>query len=130
MNSDYEKHEKRQKICCVCGIIIGFIICLQGIFLTYDVVENSTSMRYTDSYTFGADFYTEQYTATMHAANNLANIGWLLKEFTSIFGGFIACIGASLVCYFRYKLAEINKQAAGRQKKEALDNITDELPEL
>lgn len=130
MKSDYEKHEQRQKVCCICGIIIGIIICLQGIFLTYDVIENGSSMRYTDSYTFGADFYTEQYTATMHAANNLANIGWLLTEFTSIFGGFIACIGASLVCYFTYKLADISKQAASRQKKEVPDSINDELPDL
>lgn len=53
-------------------MILGVVIILAGILI---MANDSTYLSYTtrvDSYTFGADYYTEQYAATRAAVNNTA----------------------------------------------------------
>ena len=69
----------------------------------------------TKDYAFGADFYTEQYTATKHASDNIIELGEYMsdamKSQMEVFGGFamafgiiVALIGGVITCYFGCKM--------------------------
>lgn len=63
---------KKEKAFNLIGLILGAAIILAGILI---MANDSTYLSYTtraDSYTFGADYYTEQYAATRAAVNNTA----------------------------------------------------------
>ncbi len=56
------------------GMILGIVIVVMGLYLAFGFSSsyNGTS---TSSYSFGADYYTEQYQATENAADNIMALG-------------------------------------------------------
>ncbi len=122
----------------VIGILAGIVIIICGLYLIFQFdVHYLGDLAY--GYTFGADFYTEQYSATMKAANNIKELGEYLDEvfsFASIGMGLItASIGAAITCYFGSKLCDMNEAAntipkAAANEPAASEDVIDSLPDL
>jgi len=100
---------KKEETFNIMGVIVGIIIIVAGCYVILNPAETySTSPL--NSYTFGADFYTEQYAATKTAAgnaavaaNNLRELGGKLALYygmTFVFSGILVCLsyGKKLAC--------------------------------
>ena len=92
---------KKEKSYNLMGIIVGIIIIIAGILIMFTPADSYTT-RSVKSYTFGADYYTEQYAATEAVvgntavtANNLRELGAKLAQYVGlafVFSGILVCI--------------------------------------
>lgn len=91
------------------GIGVGIAIMILGLVLAFSKTVSYSGEVPLD-YSFGADFYTEQYGATRDAAINVNRLGNVVEDgfniFTRFTGLFITFSGAATVCYFGVKLSE------------------------
>lgn len=111
--------EKATKIVfSVFGVILGIVILIMGI-VTMNTKPNDYSTTSTDSYTFGADFYTEQYKATKHAADNAKatanNVRELGSTMATCFGTLLLATGL-LVSFFSLKKAVVTAVSTEGEK--------------
>ena len=121
----------------IIGIILGIVIVVVGLYTAFGF-KGYYSGTSTSSYTFGADFYTEQYTATEHAADNILSVGHYLDDVVEFafkaIGLFIAVLGGTITCYFGCKLADVkNPQITSAPitvKQESQAEVSEELPEI
>lgn len=131
-----------KKIFCICGIIVGIVMIIFGINAA--TFSGGMSFEFPEGYTFGADYYTEQYGATRAAAINVAYLGRFTQEAMifgiSFMGKALAVIGAAVICFFGYKLGDCfagssNGQVAAAPtaatdvKETAVDYIPDRVEE-
>ena len=110
-----------KKTSCIIGVVIGVIIIFVGIF-----VQNPERFTLGERdvlgqlISFGGDFYTEIYAATIDAGNavqrnyvNICNaIGWL-----------IICLGLTDICFFAYKFSVCDKEDEEDEVVEEIKNI-------
>lgn len=96
------------------GIFLGLVVAFIGLCLILGFKENyhgSTTL----SYSFGADFYTEEYNATENAANNIEELGYyfenVIKFVLKVMGFLVIALGGVIICYFSCKLAEVNNNS-------------------
>lgn len=136
-NSTREK--KMNKIFNIIGMLIGVVIILLGILFVNDCSLLSYNGSETSHYTFGGDYYTEQYNVTENVADNVLALGNyfenVFEDFAETIGIFIALFGGVVFCYFGSKLVEEQKKATnvGQPivvKQETVSDIAHELPEL
>lgn len=116
----------------IAGIVVGVLIILLGLYLAFgysDYVFNGSS---TYSYTFGADYYTEQYAATENAADNILALGNYLRyviDFLFVAVGLLfSAMGGAVVCYFGCKLADVNEAVTASPAAEIQQESADEAP--
>ncbi len=124
--------EKSAKIAFgVIGFILGIIIFIMGIS-TMNSKPESRSTSYTDSYSFGADFYTEEYEATKNAADNAAvtanNVRELGNTITNCFGTLLIAVGL-IVCLYSLKEAVVVGVTASGDKPAAQPSV-EKAPEV
>ena len=97
-----------KKIFCILGIIVGIAMIVIGVNAAGYSVGNTYEMPL--DYTFGADYYTEQYGATRDAALNSAYLGYALQGALTFgiafLGKALAALGAAVICLFGYKLGK------------------------
>lgn len=98
----------------VCGMVMGGFLVLFGIIMLVIASNISFSTPYISDTSFGGDFYTYQYRATRHAAENVSELGELIESVsTSTFtmGGFMAIIfGVIIICYFGCKMQSVEME--------------------
>lgn len=117
----------------IVGLTIGVALIVLGIYTAFGY-STSSSSQYVDSYTFGADFYTEIYRATQRAVYNLNvlddNVECAVEFALRVLGLFIAAIGGLVVCHYGRKMEEEkNAEIQFTEKQEqafALENLVDE----
>jgi len=121
----------------IVGIVLGIGIFFLGLYLALGDSGDGFSGSKTLSYSFGGDYYTEQYEATENAANNILSLGIYLENvarlaFFSV-GLILALLGGVIMCHFVCKLSdEKNRELQAIQYK-AIKNVSvkdDNLPEL
>jgi hypothetical protein len=128
-----------KKFFSVVGIVLGIVIIILGLYLAF----GHKSFKYTGAetlgYVFGADFYTEEYSATENAADNILALGNYLAEVTKfilfVIGLLFSAFGGVIVCHFGCKLSNAknnqkNPAVSGTIEPEALIETSEELPEL
>ena len=97
---------------CVIGMIVGIITVLIGLYVAFGY-KASFNGTYTDSASFGADFYTYIYEATSDASYNVAALGNLVSKALSFIvrslGFLLMSIGGAITCFFGYKMDCIKK---------------------
>ena len=102
---------------CIIGMAMGAIIVVLGLYYAFGYNGYTFSGSSSASYTFGADYYTEEYTATRNAANNVLGLGANYRDamkFTFRTIGFvISALGGVIICFFGYKLEEAKKHKTG-----------------
>ncbi len=105
--------DNKQKLVNIIGVCVGIAIVIAG----FQVIASgniSIGIQHISSYTFGADFYTEQYAATTSAVNELNEIAQGLTEGINILiracGSIISAIGASLSLRFASALLSGSKK--------------------
>ena len=126
-----------KKIFCAAGLILGVLIIAMGYKFGHDFEERFHGTS-TTSYSFGADYYTEQYAATKHAADNINSLGDYYQEVTEFgiksISGFVMAFGGVVVCYFGCGLFDTLKTkketASVVVKNETTKDISEELPEI
>lgn len=95
-----------KKIFCIVGIIVGVIMIIMG--FSVHGIQETTNYYLPDAFSFGADYYTDQYEATRDAALNVAYLGYDIQDYfnygIATLGKFFALLGAVVVCFFGYKL--------------------------
>lgn len=108
----------------ICALIFGIIGISAGIFIIiYGVFFVDCYMcAYTDSsIAFGADFYTEVYQATAHAANNICTVNNTIEECVR---AILVVIGVVDICYFAFKTAVCISEPSGEKKLVVSDNVS------
>ena len=83
----------------VFGIVLGLALIAVGIYMSSKKMGYSFDIYETDA-SFGADFYTYEYSATRSAAMNTGNIGHLLEGIYKDAGVIVSIIGGVVVAYF------------------------------
>lgn len=68
-----------KKKCAVIGIVLGLVMIVFGIITAANPPETFHTETASNA-RFGADFYTDEYEATMKAANNVSAVGSDLRE--------------------------------------------------
>lgn len=105
--------DNKQKLVNIIGVCVGIAIVIAG-FQVIASANISIGIQHVSSYTFGADFYTEQYAATASAVNELNEIAQGLTEGINILiracGSIISAIGASLSLRFAIALLSGSKK--------------------
>lgn len=105
--------DNKQKLVNIIGICAGIVIVIAG-FQVIASANISIGTQYISSYTFGADFYTEQYAATASAVKELNEIAQGLTDGINILiracGSIISAIGASLSLRFASALLSGSKK--------------------
>lgn len=105
--------DNKQKLVNIIGVCVGIAIVIAG-FQVIASANISIGIQHVSSYTFGADFYTEQYAATASAVNELNEIAQGLTEGINILiracGSIISAIGASLSLRFASTLLSGSKK--------------------
>uniref|UniRef100_UPI00359C4537 zinc-ribbon domain-containing protein n=1 Tax=Collinsella bouchesdurhonensis TaxID=1907654 RepID=UPI00359C4537 len=103
----------KQKLVNIIGICAGIVIVIAG-FQVIARANISIGTEHIRSYTFGADFYTEQYAVTVSAVSELNEIARGLTEGINILiracGSIISAIGASLSLRFASALLSGSKK--------------------
>lgn len=122
------------------GIILGIVIIVLGLHLAFGYHDYSLKGNSTYSYSFGADFYTEIYSATENAADNILAMDNYLRdvmEFLLVAAGLIvAAFGGVVTCYFGCKLADAKNPpvavpgAPTAVKEETPEEVAAALPEI
>ena len=124
----------------IAGIILGIVIIALGFYLAFGYDGYPFSGTRTMGYTFGADYYTEQYAATENAANNVLELGKYFQGITEFIlatvGLIVAAFGGVISCYFGCKLADIKNPPVAAPtapitvKEETPEEVAEELPDL
>ena len=95
-----------KKIFCIVGIIVGVIMIIMG--FSVHGIQETTNYYLPDAFSFGADYYTDQYEATRDTALNIAYLGYDIQDYfnygIATLGKFFGLLGAVVVCFFGYKL--------------------------
>lgn len=122
------------------GIILGISIIIIGLVMVSNF--NRFGGTTTFGYTFGADFYTEQYKATQNAANNIEALGDMICNLISMLGYLTACLGGCVVCFFAGQpvFKESPQTSVGDRKQShklsdvqtsnTQEEVSEELPDL
>ena len=88
------------------GMVLGIVVVVLGLYLAFGFGESYRGSS-TYSYSFGADYYTEQYQATENAADNILALGEYIDSLASfglkVTGLIIAAFGGIVTCYFGCK---------------------------
>ena len=106
-NYKVEKYYKQQKGLCVFGCIIGIAIAILGFLILTDALGIKYNSNYLSSTSFGGDFYTYQYKATVAAAENVSNIGELLLKIFHISGVALLLVGLLVFISFAKKVNKV-----------------------
>ena len=105
--------DNKQKLVNIIGVCVGIAIVIAG-FQVIASANISIGIQHVSSYTFGGDFYTEQYAATTSAVNELNEIAQGLTEGINVLiracGSIISAIGASLSLRFASALLSGSKK--------------------
>ena len=119
------------------GMILGIVVVVLGLYLAFGFGESYHGSS-TYSYSFGADYYTEQYQATENAADNILALGEYIDSLVSfglkVTGLIIAAFGGIITCYFGCKKTDaqitydsnMKTNNMGPQKAAALETKTTE----
>ena len=119
------------------GMILGIVVVVLGLYLAFGFGESYHGSS-TYSYSFGADYYTEQYQATENAADNILAIGEYIDSLVSFVlkaaGLIIAAFGGIITSYFGCKKTDaqitddskMKTNNMGPQKTAALETKTTE----
>ncbi len=99
MNSSFAK-----RIFDVIGIIAGILIIVYGVKLS----DNGYYGTLTSDARFGADFYTEQYAATKHAADNINSVGQLIDKICDSMKSLSVVFGIAVVAYFGDRFCDVD----------------------
>ncbi len=106
-----------KKIFCIVGIIVGVVMIIMG--FSVHGIQDVPNYYTPEAFSFGADYYTDQYEATRDTALNVAYLGYDIQDYfnygIATLGKFFAMLGAVVVCFFGYKLGgalEESKSAA------------------
>ncbi len=120
---------KRENIFNLIGIICGIAIIILGA----NIISTPADYSYTSSvasYTFGADYYTEQYAATEAVVDNTAviadNITELSNKLTHYFGLIFIVSGVLTTLIYSKKL--VCSFTPATENKEPISEIKIELP--
>lgn len=115
-----------KKVFSLIGIVIGIAIIIFGIRLA-SINIYGYSGSYTSSYTFGADYYTEQYAATRNTANNLDNFAEyaerVVEKTMPCIGVIVALFGAAVSCFFGCRFADSFKGKAAKAPVQQNDSL-------
>ena len=88
--------------------IIGIIVCIAIIFMGINLLSVKIELESAAFALFGADFYTEIYSATRYAANNIKT----LAEFIyTVMAYLMISVGSIGFCFFCVKLGETKKDS-------------------
>ena len=91
------------------GMVLGIVVVVLGLYLAFSFGESYHGSS-TYSYSFGADYYTEQYQATENAADNILALGEYIDSLASfglkVTGLIIAAFGGIITCYFGCKKSD------------------------
>lgn len=105
---------------CIAGMILGIILTIYGLSFSLGKSVHYNAETPLD-YSFGADYYTEQYAVTRDVALNVARAGNTFENgmnFMITFSGNVtAAMGLIVVCYFGVKLAVAKEAAKKEQEK-------------
>lgn len=114
-----------KRVFSIIGVIIGILMIVLGLKLYGNINAISYNGSLTSGYTFGADYYTEQYAATKNTADNVNALGSYvensIKATGSTVGLFISLLGCVVICYFGSKF-EIDKAKKQISEKIITDN--------
>lgn len=102
-----------KKILSMLGVLLGIVTIIVGLQIRDDM--NNIFPDTVSDYTFGADFYTEEYKATAAAANNT---GKILENFGKIFGYSFMIFGMFEICFFGIKFGEQADNKINKEKDE------------
>ncbi len=95
-----------KKIFCIVGIIVGVVMIIMG--FSVHGIQDVPNYYTPEAFSFGADYYTDQYEATRDTALNVAYLGYDIQDYfnygIATLGKFFALLGAVVVCFFGYKL--------------------------
>lgn len=97
-----KKGMDKKKIVAIAGMAVGAVVVIMGIWCM--MFECSYYGSYSDYASFGADFYTYSYQATMNAANNVQKLGYVVADaanaIVKAFGMLLIAVGAiDVVCF-------------------------------
>jgi len=119
-----------KKVFLYLGIGAGVISIIYGISCMS--LNVSYSGDFSSFASFGADFYTYIYEATMNAANNIDELGnfleTVMKTVVNGIGMFMISIGMADIAFFGCKLADYNKEIMETKREEA-QIVTQPVPE-
>ena len=88
----------------VLGILMGILIIVIGVIMIIAANSKLYSFRdYVREASFGADFYTYEYSATRIAVMNTGQLGIVMKDLMTLGGAFIALFGFIVIAYFGEK---------------------------
>ena len=95
-----------KKIFCIVGIIVGVVMIIMG--FSVHGIQDVPNYYTPEAFSFGADYYTDQYEATRDTALNVAYLGYDIQDYfnygIATLGKFFGLLGAVVVCFFGYKL--------------------------
>ena len=118
-----------KKIFSYVGIAVGLAVVIMG----FVVLGLETGNTYIESASFGGDFYTYSYSATRIAAQN---VGYLAEIVGKGIAFLLIAIGATDICVFGFKLADVMKEQtvtaekAPADGKEVSEEKAEVLPEI
>ena len=122
-----------KRVFSIMGMACGTIVLLVGVYMFFSF-KGTYNGRETLSYSFGADYYTEQYSATENAADNILEVGEYLEEIVEFLvrmGSLLVMgFGGVVICYFGCKLAEDSTSTSTMKGREKYKTEEEELPDL
>lgn len=102
-----------KKKLCITGIVLGVLLTVIGLKFALTGKINYDGEIPSD-YSFGADYYTEQYATTRDTAIDIVKVGNCIeKEFHMMFqlSGFtVAIMGLIVSCYFGMQFSDIKEK--------------------
>lgn len=129
---------KKEKVFYLVGLGIGAIMIIVGFCLLVGGVDGHNVQGYIESYSFGADFYTEQYNATRLAAVNAAAIAYYVEDVINVLNkcfGWMFIFSGALVCLANVKhiifraVNEENQNSPEGKEPEKVEQIGEQIGE-
>lgn len=113
----------KEKICYIAGVIVGTMFILLGMYMLSDIPS-----RYVRDISFGADFYTEIYSAVRTISYTLNDtLEMLLKALS----WFFILFGGADICFFLSKIIKLTEELKdGVPESTEIPSIEEELPEI
>ncbi len=92
-----------KELFCSLGIVVGVLMIVFGL---HTASESRFLGETTYKVEFGGDFYTEIYSVTKDAVEDINKLGDVIAEIEKAFGYFVSLLGAMIICLFGSKLCE------------------------
>lgn len=92
----------------ICGIIASLMQMALGVIGLFNLPEGAG--RYIEPYTFGADYYTEEYHATRAILLDQKDSSYMTRVFMQYMFVFIIILGIVELCYFLIKVKQADKE--------------------